>query len=74
MNEPPKPPRQSRLRRLTDEEIDLWIAVAKSVARRKGAKLPSARKIQQPPSPAVAAPETERKRAGPALKTSPPPK
>ena len=74
MNEPPKPPRPSRLRRLTDEEIDLWIAVAKSVARRKGAKLPSARKIQPPPAPTAAAPEAERRRAGPTPKTpSPPP-
>ena len=50
----PAPPRAARLRRLTDEEIDLWIAVAKSVSRRKGAKLPSPRKIQPPA--AVAAP------------------
>jgi DNA-nicking Smr family endonuclease len=57
VKEPPKAPRPSRLRRLSDEEIDLWIAVAKSVSRRKGAKLPSARKIE--PSPAAAAPALE---------------
>lgn len=34
-------PRQARLRRLSDEEIELWVAVAKSVARRKGASLPT---------------------------------
>jgi DNA-nicking Smr family endonuclease len=60
VKEPPKAPRPGRLRRLSDEEIDLWIAVAKSVSRRKGAKLPSARKIEAPPAdaaPTTAAPK-----------------
>ena len=48
VKEPPVP-RPARLRRLSDEEIDLWIAVAKSVSRRKGAKLPSPRKVEPPP-------------------------
>jgi DNA-nicking Smr family endonuclease len=70
----PAPPRAARLRRLTDEEIDLWIAVAKSVSRRKGAKLPSARKIQPPAAEAaVATPEPEKRRASPAPKASQPP-
>ena len=36
------PPRPQRLRRLTDEEIALWTEVARSVARRRGATLPTA--------------------------------
>jgi DNA-nicking Smr family endonuclease len=69
------PPPRPRPRRLSDEEIDLWIAVAKSVARRKGAKLPSPRKIETPPAEAVAAaaePERLKKRAHPAAKPTPP--
>jgi DNA-nicking Smr family endonuclease len=69
------PPRPARPRRLSDEEIDLWIAVAKSVARRKGAKLPSPRKIEAPPgeAPAGAAePERQKRRAHPTAKPPPP--
>ena len=73
MKEPPVP-RPARLRRLSDEEIDLWIAVAKSVARRKGAKLPSPRRVEPPPvAAAVAAPEPEKRRANPTPKAAPPP-
>ena len=35
------PPRPQRLRRLSDEEIALWTEVARSVARRRGATLPT---------------------------------
>jgi DNA-nicking Smr family endonuclease len=35
------PPRPQRLRRLSDEEIALWTEVARSVARRRGAALPT---------------------------------
>jgi DNA-nicking Smr family endonuclease len=35
------PPRSQRLRRLSDEEIALWTEVARSVARRRGATLPT---------------------------------
>jgi DNA-nicking Smr family endonuclease len=63
VKEPPKPPRPGRLRRLSDEEIDLWIAVAKSVSRRKGAKLPSARKIEPPPAAAEATTATPKRPA-----------
>ena len=73
MKEAP-PPRPARLRRLSDEEIDLWIAVAKSVARRKGASLPNARKIQ--PAAAEAAPsarEFDRRLSHPAPKPPKPP-
>jgi DNA-nicking Smr family endonuclease len=69
------PPRPVRSRRLSDEEIDLWIAVAKSVARRKGAKLPSPRKIEVPPAEAAAGavePERQKKRAQPTPKPPPP--
>jgi DNA-nicking Smr family endonuclease len=59
-------PRPVRWRRLSDEEIDLWIAVAKSVSRRKGAKLPSPRKIQPPAAEMAPAPnEAERRRPAP---------
>lgn len=70
----PTPPRAARLRRLTDEEIDLWIAVAKSVSRRKGAKLPSAAKVQPAAAEAaVAASEPQPRRASAAPKTAAPP-
>lgn len=51
MNMKETPPR-SRLRRLTDEEISLWLTVTKSVTPRKEAALP---KLAEPP--AKAAPE-----------------
>ena len=35
------PQRPFRLRRLSDEEIALWIEVARGVARRRGAALPT---------------------------------
>jgi DNA-nicking Smr family endonuclease len=35
------PPRPQRLRRLSDEEIALWTEVARGVARRRGASLPT---------------------------------
>ena len=38
---PPKPPRVTRMRRLTDEEIDLWLSVAAGVTRRPEALMPS---------------------------------
>jgi DNA-nicking Smr family endonuclease len=47
----PEKPRPARLRRLSDEEIDLWIAVAKSVSQRHGATLPSRAVKPAPPAP-----------------------
>ena len=41
MKEATDKPRPSRLRRLSDEEIALWVEVAKSVAKRRGASLPT---------------------------------
>ena len=48
------PPRPQRLRRLSDEEIALWTEVARSVARRRGAALPTPLnpvRAARPPAP-----------------------
>ena len=50
------PERPARLRRLSDEEIALWIEVAKSVARRRGATLPTLAAPRVAPAAAVADP------------------
>ncbi|HLW92933.1 MAG TPA: Smr/MutS family protein [Roseiarcus sp.] len=47
----PSPPRSQELRPLSDEEIELWREVAKSVAPRKGAKLPTPKRAP-PAAPA----------------------
>lgn len=70
MKEPPAP-RPSRQRRLTDDEITLWIAVAKSVSRRAGAALPASRKPR--PSPGAPAPREAAARAAHPPKTKAPP-
>ena len=65
--------RPARLRRLSEEEIALWIEVAKSVARRRGAVLPTlaaprptaAPAANEPPAPPAAAPTKPRRPAGP---------
>ena len=60
------PPRPQRLRRLSDEEIALWTEVARGVARRRGATLPTPSKpvgagTRAPaPSPIPAEPPTGR--------------
>jgi len=58
VNEPAERPPQARLRRLSEEEIALWIEVAKSVARRRGAILPTlaAPRPAAAPAPADEAP------------------
>ena len=56
------PPRPQRLRRLSDEEIALWTEVARTVAKRRGATLPT-------PSKSVAAP---RARAAPPVSAEAP--
>jgi DNA-nicking Smr family endonuclease len=48
VSEPVDRPAKSRLRRLSEEEIALWIEVAKTVAKRRGASLPA---LAAPPSP-----------------------
>ena len=69
------PPRPQRLRRLSDEEIALWTEVARSVARRRGATLPTpsnpvkpARPVP-PPTSAEPPPARPTKPAAPALAT-----
>ena len=72
MKEATDKPRASRLRRLSDEEIALWVEVAKSVAKRRGASLPTLRlartrprrqrRRRRPPSPRRPSP---RKPSGP---------
>jgi DNA-nicking Smr family endonuclease len=68
------PPPRKRLRRLSDEEIALWTEVARSVARRRGATLPtpsnSARPTRPPAPPpaAIAEPPPDR----PAKPSTPP--
>ncbi len=49
MRDAPEKPGRHGLRRLSDEEIALWVEVAKSVARRRGANLPD---VAAPPKPA----------------------
>ena len=56
------PPRPQRLRRLTDEEIALWTEVARSVARRRDATLPT----PSNPVSAARAPTPPRKAEPPA--------
>ena len=63
MSEPK--PRSTRLRRLTDDEIELWLTVASTIARRPGSVLP--------PPPSVAAPPRVAMAAMPAQALPPPP-
>jgi DNA-nicking Smr family endonuclease len=66
-------PRRTAMRRLSEEEIALWVEVAKSVARRRGANLPALTARSAPPAapapagrPAVSpTTPTPRKPAGP---------
>jgi len=67
------PPHPQRLRRLSDEEIALWTEVARSVARRRGAALPTPSKavVAEPtPSPPPTAAEAPASR--PAKPPAPP--
>ena len=68
------PPPRKRLRRLSDEEIALWTEVARSVARRRGATLPTpssaVRPARAPAPPPTAATEPP---AGRPAKASTPP-
>ena len=60
--------RPARLRRLSEEEIALWIEVAKSVARRRGAILPTL----AAPRPAAAPANADEPPAAPAAPTTKP--
>jgi DNA-nicking Smr family endonuclease len=67
------PPRPQRLRRLSDEEIALWTEVARSVARRRGATLPTPSKTARPARPPAPPPTSaEPPAARPAKPTAPP--
>ena len=74
MKETAERPAPARLRRLSEEEIALWIEVAKSVARRRGATLPTlaaprlaapALADGEPPTPSAAPTTKSRRPAGP---------
>jgi DNA-nicking Smr family endonuclease len=63
-------PRRSVMRRLSEEEIALWVEVAKSVARRRGASLPAVVDAKPPPpSPKDAAAPVTAPPAAPPRKT-----
>ncbi len=66
------PPRPQRLRRLSDEEIALWTEVARGVARRRGAALPTPSNPDagKPPRPPPSATEVLPRR--PAKQSAPP--
>jgi DNA-nicking Smr family endonuclease len=71
---PPSPPRP-RLRRLSEEEIELWLTVAASVERRKGSRLPDRLAIPLKaaplPAPIAAVPAAAIPKPGP-RKIAPP--
>lgn len=56
MKETTEKRRSSRLRRLSDDEIALWIEVAKSVAKRRGATLPAPAAPRAAAEPAASSP------------------
>jgi len=64
-------PRRSALRRLTDEEIELWANVARSVARRRGAKLPTSSQPKPEAQPKLA-PAAARVAAAPSARPTKP--
>ena len=67
------PPRPQRLRRLSDEEIALWTEVARSVARRRGAALPTpSNPVRAARPPAPPATSAEPPAARPAKPSAPP--
>ena len=67
------PPRHHRLRRLSDEEIALWTEVARSVAKRRGATLPTPSKPAHGPRPPAAPLSAEPPQGRPAKRPSAPP-
>jgi len=66
-------PLPHRLRRLSDEEIALWIEVARSVSRRRGASLPTPSKPLSSKAPAPAAPAAAALPEANAARSKPPP-
>ncbi|HEY6732247.1 MAG TPA: Smr/MutS family protein [Roseiarcus sp.] len=67
------PPRPQRLRRLSDEEIALWTEVARSVARRRGAALPTPSNPVRAARPPAPPPSTAEPPAARPAKPSAPP-
>ncbi len=67
------PPRPQRLRRLSDEEIALWTEVARSVARRRGATLPTPSNPVRPVRPPAPPPTSAEPRPARSAKPSAPP-
>jgi DNA-nicking Smr family endonuclease len=67
------PPRPQRLRRLSDEEIALWTEVARSVARRRGATLPTPTNPVKAARPHAASPTSLEPAASRPAKAAPPP-
>ncbi len=67
------PPPRKRLRRLSDEEIALWTEVARSVARRRGATLPTPSNPVRPSRPPAPPPTTPEPAAARSAKPSTPP-
>jgi DNA-nicking Smr family endonuclease len=66
-------PRPQRLRRLSDDEIALWTEVARTVARRHGATLPTpAKPVSAPRTPAPPSIRSEPPAARPAKPSAPP--
>jgi DNA-nicking Smr family endonuclease len=47
----PPPPSSRKLRRLSDDEIDLWLLVAENVVRRPGSAVPERIRMPAPPKP-----------------------
>ncbi len=72
MKDAPARPSRAPYRKLTDEEIELWTEVARSVARRRGANLPkSSRPKAQEPEPSVPSAAAMAHAAPPAAKPGP---
>jgi DNA-nicking Smr family endonuclease len=67
------PPRPQRLRRLSDEEIALWTEVARSVARRRGATLPTPSNPVRPVRPPAPPPTSTEPLPARSAKPSAPP-
>jgi DNA-nicking Smr family endonuclease len=67
------PSRPQRLRRLSDEEIALWTEVARSVARRRGAALPTPSNSVRAARPTVPPPITPEPAAARSMKPAAPP-
>ena len=66
-------PPKGRRRRLSEDEIELWLTVAASVSRRLGSSVPDRVLQPAPAEPAPAAPTRRTEPAAPPVPTRPPP-